>query len=96
VGNPREITSRYAGYLVFTLTVGPGHEAAAKAFVGSLSPNARLTYELGTTVKYELPTSDVSLAAVFDAMATAKTQMQVGRVRGGYVWSALLGSSPQC
>ncbi|KAG2425810.1 hypothetical protein HXX76_013435 [Chlamydomonas incerta] len=77
IGNPREITSRYAGYLVFTLTVAPGHEGAAKAFVAHMSPNARLTYELGTTVKYELPTADVSLARVFDAMATAKTQMQV-------------------
>ncbi len=30
IGNPREITSRYAGYLVFTLTVGNGHEEAAQ------------------------------------------------------------------
>ncbi|GIL71728.1 hypothetical protein Vretimale_837 [Volvox reticuliferus] len=77
IGNPREITSRYAGYLVFTITVGSGHEDAAKAFVAHMSPNARLTYALGATFKYELPTTDVSLAAVFDAMATAKTQMQV-------------------
>ncbi|EFJ52407.1 hypothetical protein VOLCADRAFT_79211 [Volvox carteri f. nagariensis] len=77
IGNPREITSRYAGYLVFTITVGPGHEDAAKAFVAHMSPNSRLTYALGGTFKYELPTADVSLSAVFDAMATAKTQMQV-------------------
>ncbi|KXZ51666.1 hypothetical protein GPECTOR_11g119 [Gonium pectorale] len=77
IGNPREITSRYAGYLVFTLTVGPGHEDAARAFVAAMSPNARLTYALGGTFKYELPTADVSLAGVFDAMATAKGQMAV-------------------
>ena len=67
---------------MFTLTVAPGHEDAAKAFVMHMSPNARLTYELGGTVKYELPTADVSLARVFDAMATAKTQMQASRSVG--------------
>ncbi|GFR42619.1 hypothetical protein Agub_g3550 [Astrephomene gubernaculifera] len=77
IGNPREITSRYAGYLVFTITVGPGHEDAAQAFVKRMSPHARLTYALGGTFKYELPTSDVSLAGVFDAMASAKGLMQV-------------------
>ncbi len=77
IGNPREITSRYAGYLVFTITVGPGHEDAAKAFVQQISPHARVTYELGSTLKYELPTEEVSLAAMFAAMAAAKQQMQV-------------------
>ncbi|GLC69187.1 hypothetical protein PLESTF_000800000 [Pleodorina starrii] len=77
IGNPREITSRYAGYLVFTITVGHGHEEAARAFVTHMSPNSRLTYALGGTLKYELPTSDVSLSAVFDRMASAKSQMQV-------------------
>jgi ABC-type multidrug transport system ATPase subunit len=77
IGNPREITSRYAGYLVFTITVGPGHEDAAKALVLHMTPNARLTYELGCTLKYELPTTDISLSGVFAAMAAAKPQMQV-------------------
>ncbi|GFR42637.1 hypothetical protein Agub_g3573 [Astrephomene gubernaculifera] len=77
IGNPREITSRYAGYLVFTITVGSGHEDAAQALVKRMSPHARLTYALGGTFKYELPTSDVSLAGVFDAMASAKGLMQV-------------------
>ncbi|KAG2437860.1 hypothetical protein HXX76_005478 [Chlamydomonas incerta] len=77
IGNPREITSRYAGYFVFTLTVAPGDEEAAKAFVRRMSPAARLTYALGGTFKYELPHADVSLAGVFGAMAGAKTTMQV-------------------
>ncbi|PNH11475.1 ABC transporter A family member 12 [Tetrabaena socialis] len=80
IGNPREITARYAGYFVFTLTVGHGHEEAAKAFVSHMSPNCRLTYALGSTVKYELPTADITLSGVFDAMATAKTQMEVARL----------------
>ncbi len=49
----------------------------AQAFVGRMSPNARLTYALGGTFKYELPASDVSLSGVFDAMAGAKGLMQV-------------------
>ena len=77
IGNPREITSRYAGYFVFTLTVAPGHEEAAQAFVRRMSPAARLTYALGGTFKYELPQADVSLAGVFAAMAGAKASMQV-------------------
>ncbi|KAG2490617.1 hypothetical protein HYH03_011009 [Edaphochlamys debaryana] len=77
VGAPREITARYAGYLVFTITVAHGHEDAAAALVRQMSPNARLTYHLGSTSKYELPTTDVTLAGVFDAMAAAKQTMQV-------------------
>ncbi|PNH04925.1 ABC transporter A family member 8, partial [Tetrabaena socialis] len=77
IGNPREITARYADYLVFTLTVAKGHEAAAKAFVAKLSPRARLTYALGGTFKFELPSGEVTLSAVFDAVAVAREQMEV-------------------
>lgn len=45
-----------------------------------MSPNARLTYALGGTFKYELPASDVSLSGVFDAMAGAKGLMQVSEL----------------
>jgi hypothetical protein len=59
IGNPKEITSRYGGYLVMTLTVAPGQEADARAFVARLSPNARLTYSVGGTLKFELPSDEV-------------------------------------
>ena len=72
IGNPKEITSRYAGFLVFSITVPAGQEATAKSLVTSLSPSAVLTYELGGTLKYELPTSEVSPAAVFAAVSAAK------------------------
>jgi hypothetical protein len=34
-----------------------------------MSPSARLTYSVGGTLKFELPTSEVSLSRVFATMA---------------------------
>lgn len=62
---------------MFTITVPASQEAAAQAFVRRMSPTARLTYSVGGTLKFELPTSEVSLAAVFGAMGEAKQQLQV-------------------
>ncbi len=64
IGNPKEITSRYGGYYVFTITVPPGSEAQAERVVLSMAPGARLTYSLGGTMKYELPTKEVTLSKV--------------------------------
>lgn len=72
IGNPKEITSRYAGFYVFTISVPPAEEQGAKQMVISMSPNAVLTYELGGTLKYELPTSDIALSAVFSKVNAAK------------------------
>jgi ABC-type multidrug transport system ATPase subunit len=77
VGHPKALTSRYGGYLVFTITTPPAEEQQADALVRRLSPGARLTYALGGTRKYELPTNDVTLPAVFDAMSAAKQQLTV-------------------
>lgn len=77
IGNPKEITARYGGYLVFTLTVHPEDEKAAMAMVSGLSPSSRLTYSIAGTLKYELPTSEVSLAQVFNAMNAAKRDIRV-------------------
>jgi ABC-type multidrug transport system ATPase subunit len=71
---------RYGGYLVMTLTVAAGQEAQARAFVERLSPNARLTYSVGGTLKFELPTSDVTLSGVFAAMAAAKADASAERL----------------
>lgn len=37
-------------------------EAAARQLVAAMSPNARLTYSVGGTLKFELPTAEVSAA----------------------------------
>ena len=78
VGNPKEITSRYGGYLVFTLSVPEAQAGAAQELVwGQLSARARLTYCVGGTMKFELPTEEVSLSRVFDVMAGLKEQVRV-------------------
>lgn len=77
IGNPKEITSRYAGYLVFTITVPQDQEASVQELVRQMSPNALLTYELGGTFKYELPVADISLSGVFAAINQAKQKMTI-------------------
>ncbi len=74
VGDPKELTQRYGGYFVFTITTPPSQEDAADALVHRMCPSARLTYALAGTRKYELPQKDVSLAAVFDTMSASLRQ----------------------
>jgi hypothetical protein len=69
VGHPRELTARYGGFLVLTLTLGDvARGADAAAFVRQLAPGAQQTYAIGATLKFDLPLSQVSLATVFDAV----------------------------
>ncbi|MEW5299847.1 MAG: hypothetical protein WDW36_002821 [Sanguina aurantia] len=77
IGAPKEITNRYAGYLVFTISVPESEEALARETVLAMSPNAKVSYSLAGTFKYELPTADVSLSQVFTAMSLAKQRMSV-------------------
>lgn len=63
--------TRFGGYYVFTITTPPHEEQAASQLVRSMCPGARQTYALNGTQKYELPTSEVTLAKVFDTMQRA-------------------------
>jgi hypothetical protein len=58
---------------VFTVTVQQGEEKAAEAFVRSLSPNAKLTYSLAGTCKFEMPCEDIKLSTVFERMKDAQS-----------------------
>ena len=51
IGNPKEITGRYAGYLVFSITVPYDQEPKARQLIETMSPTATLTYALGATLK---------------------------------------------
>lgn len=62
---------------VFTITVAPEHEKAAQDVVIRMSPNAKLTYSVGGTMKFELPSSETSLSQVFEEMEAVKGQVQV-------------------
>ncbi|EFN57407.1 hypothetical protein CHLNCDRAFT_30336 [Chlorella variabilis] len=77
IGNPKELTSRYGGYYIFTITTPPHQDAAAHALVLGMSPGARLTYALAGTRKYELPVGEVTLPDVFAVMEEAKKKVTV-------------------
>jgi ABC-type multidrug transport system ATPase subunit len=68
VGNPRELTSRYGGFLVLTITSTPSRANDLDAFVRQLVPGAVLTYKLGGTLKFDLPLKEVTLASIFAAV----------------------------
>ena len=57
---------------VFTVTTPVQQEEAVHAFVREMSPNAKRTYALAGTSKYEVPCADIQLSEIFDCMATAQ------------------------
>ncbi|GBG60704.1 hypothetical protein CBR_g12441 [Chara braunii] len=77
IGNPRELTARYGGTYDLTVTTPPGEESAVEALALSLSHRAKKVYSLGGTQKFELPSSEVDLADVFDAIERAKTKINI-------------------
>lgn len=62
---------------VFTIMTPAEEGESAHRLVLSMSPNARQTYSLAGTRKYELPVSDVTLAGVFEAMTTAAAHLTI-------------------
>eukprot|EP01023_Acetabularia_acetabulum_P005392 TRINITY_DN12195_c0_g1_i1.p1 TRINITY_DN12195_c0_g1~~TRINITY_DN12195_c0_g1_i1.p1 ORF type:complete len:655 (+),score=81.99 TRINITY_DN12195_c0_g1_i1:604-2568(+) len=77
IGNPKQITSRYAGYFVFTIMVPLELKPQAIQLVRNMSPNAVETYSLDGLMKFELPTREVTLSQVFKTMEDAKTKLQI-------------------
>lgn len=57
---------------VFTITTPEDQQSQAHSFVLRMSPNAKRTYYLAGTSKYEIPCGDIELSAVFEEMAAAK------------------------
>lgn len=68
IGSPNELTSRYGGFFVFTITVTEGSQHLIAPFVQEMCPTCRLTYSVAGTEKYEFPTKDITLDRVFDRM----------------------------
>ena len=73
----QELSKRYGGYLSFTITTSLADVAAAKDSVLNMCPAARSTYSLAGTQKFELPTSDITIAQVFRRMEVIKVQVGV-------------------
>eukprot|EP01024_Parvocaulis_polyphysoides_P072622 TRINITY_DN922_c0_g2_i1.p1 TRINITY_DN922_c0_g2~~TRINITY_DN922_c0_g2_i1.p1 ORF type:complete len:419 (-),score=63.89 TRINITY_DN922_c0_g2_i1:807-2063(-) len=77
IGNPKQITARYAGYLVFTIMVPIEQKQQAIQLVRQMSPNAIETYSLDGLMKFELPSNEVTLSQVFATMEVAKGQIKI-------------------
>jgi len=63
---------------VFTITVPAEQEPAARQLVLGLSPNARLTYSVGGTLKFELPTSEVRSPLRLQEWHLRRLQLMLG------------------
>lgn len=77
IGNPKELTARFGGYLSFTITTPPHEEPTAAGVVKSMAPNAKLVYSLGGTQKYELPLTEIGVDGVFKRMEEVKFRKEV-------------------
>ena len=67
-----------------TLTVAAGQESAARAFVERMSPGARLTYSVGATLKFELPSDEVrgGVGFVWGTFISRRMRGRCGVARG--------------
>lgn len=72
-----QLTARYGGLYVLTITTPREQEAEAMELATSLTPNAKRIYGLSGTQKFELPKSEVSVATVFTAVERAKQRLQI-------------------
>jgi hypothetical protein len=72
-----QLTARYGGLYVLTVTTPPEQEAEVMVMAKSLTPNAKRIYGLSGTQKFELPKSEVSVATVFTAIEQAKKHLEV-------------------
>lgn len=77
IGNPKELTARYGGYLSFSLTTPIHQEATAAGIIKSMVPGAKLVYSLGGTQKYELPLEQITVDDVFRRMEEAKYRKEL-------------------
>lgn len=77
VGNPKDLTARFGGYLSFTVTTPAHQETAAEGVVRSMAPGARLVYSLGGTQKFELPLREIGVEGVFRRMEEVKLRKEL-------------------
>mmetsp|Transcript_29509 Transcript_29509/g.74204 ORF Transcript_29509/g.74204 Transcript_29509/m.74204 type:complete len:651 (+) Transcript_29509:1679-3631(+) len=77
IGNPKELAARYGGYLVFTITTRPADNEKAKAAVMAMCPEAKPTYHVAGTQKFEMPTASISISDVFAGMQRVKQSVEI-------------------
>ena len=64
IGSPMQLSSKFGGYLMMTITSTEDHAQQVQAFVKQLAPSAQLKYHLGGTQKFILDVNDVKLSQV--------------------------------
>lgn len=72
-----QLTARYGGLYVLTITTPPSEELEVIELVKSLTPNAKKIYGLSGTQKFELPKTEVSVGTVFSVIEQAKDRLHV-------------------
>eukprot|EP00245_Coleochaete_scutata_P004463 TRINITY_DN17100_c0_g1_i1.p1 TRINITY_DN17100_c0_g1~~TRINITY_DN17100_c0_g1_i1.p1 ORF type:complete len:988 (-),score=185.09 TRINITY_DN17100_c0_g1_i1:153-3116(-) len=77
IGNPKELTARYGGTYVLTITTPVEEEPQAESLAKSFSPNANLIYSLSGTQKFEIPIDDIDVGEVFSGIEAAKKHLHV-------------------
>ena len=80
LGNPKELTNRYGGFLLLDVTVAGGAAATARVaeYVSrEISKRAQCTYSLGGMQKFDIPADDTDLADVFQKMERARDELGI-------------------
>ncbi|GJP41808.1 hypothetical protein CLOM_g1451 [Closterium sp. NIES-68] len=77
IGNARQLTTRYGGTYVLTVTTPLEEEENIGRVVNSICPNAKRIYSLAGTQKFEMPMAEVEVADVFAAIASVREEMSI-------------------
>jgi len=77
IGNPKELTSRFGGFYILTITSDHGMEEKIHDMVHKMAKNVRDTYKLSGTQKFEIPIEEVTLSGVFEQMRKVKDDLRI-------------------
>ncbi|KAG8366123.1 hypothetical protein BUALT_Bualt17G0043100 [Buddleja alternifolia] len=77
LGSPDELKNRYGGYYNFTITTTHENVENVHDMVKDLCPNAKRTYLLSGTQKFELPKAEIKKSDIFGAVNCAKKRFPV-------------------
>lgn len=72
-----QLKARYGGSYVFTLTTSQSDEQQVENLAHLISPNAKKTYHLSGTQKFEIPKQEVKISDVFQAVEEAKKRFTI-------------------
>eukprot|EP00210_Caulerpa_lentillifera_P003610 g3445.t1 len=77
IGNPKSLTAKYGGYLVFTLITIPEDVLQANRLIQEAFPSSTQISIMAAVLKYELPSQDVSPSSVFLFMELISHKIKV-------------------